>query len=126
MQTFLPYSSFEESVKCLDYRRLGNQRVEGKGALSSILKRGGWWNHPAVKMWVGYEEALKHYINCCIREWKARGYNNTMPLYSVGELVLPPWLGDDRFHASHRANLLRKNPDFYSKYGWDESPAPGS
>ena len=29
MQTFLPYSSFTESAKILDWRRLGKQRVEG-------------------------------------------------------------------------------------------------
>ncbi len=28
MQTFLPYKSFENSVKSLDYRRLGKQIVE--------------------------------------------------------------------------------------------------
>ena len=36
-------------------------------------------------------------------------------------LILPPWLGDERVHASHRSNLLRKDKDFYSKYNWSES-----
>jgi len=30
MQTFLPYADFKESAQCLDYRRLGKQRVEAK------------------------------------------------------------------------------------------------
>lgn len=30
MQTFLPYGSFIESAKCLDYGRLGKHRVEAK------------------------------------------------------------------------------------------------
>jgi hypothetical protein len=33
----------------------------------------------------------------------------------------PPWLGNESFHASHRSNLLRKNPAWYSKFGWSES-----
>jgi hypothetical protein len=50
MQTFLPYSSFEESARILDYRRLGKQRVEAWQILRSldgITK--GWSNHPAVR-----------------------------------------------------------------------------
>ena len=29
MQTFLPYPDFKQSAACLDYSRLGKQRVEG-------------------------------------------------------------------------------------------------
>lgn len=29
------------------------------------------------------------------------------------DLELPPWIGDEAFHLSHRSNLLRKNPEFY-------------
>lgn len=36
MQTFLPYISFEESAACLDYRRLGKQRLEAKQLLNAI------------------------------------------------------------------------------------------
>ena len=32
---------------------------------------------------------------------------------SVWSPVLPPWWGDERVHASHRATLLRKDPDWY-------------
>ena len=48
MQTFLPYKSFENSVKSLDYRRLGKQRVEAKQILNVLLNRTetkGWRNH---------------------------------------------------------------------------------
>jgi hypothetical protein len=27
--------------------------------------------------------------------------------------VLPPWLGDEAFHLSHRSALVRKDPDHY-------------
>jgi len=34
----------------------------------------------------------------------------------------PPWFGDERYHASHRGNLLRKDPVWYGTLGWTESP----
>ena len=36
MQTFLPYESFEDTAKVLDYRRLGKQRVEGMQIINTI------------------------------------------------------------------------------------------
>ena len=59
MQTFLPYESFAESAKVLDWRRLGKQRVEGMQIIKAITgeKRldgkpyKGWINHPASVMW---------------------------------------------------------------------------
>ena len=39
-----------------------------------------------------------------------------------GEFVLPYWLGNEEFHSSHRANLLRKDSEYYSKHGWTEDP----
>jgi hypothetical protein len=122
MQTFLPYSIFDQSLKCLDYRRLGKQRVEARtilNVLSPNYDKKGWKNHPAVLMWKGYEEALKLYYNLSIDIWVDRGYNNTMEKVEIGEVVYPKWFGDDRFHESHRSNLLRKDSTFYGKYGWD-------
>jgi len=37
VQTFLPYPDFKQSAACLDYRRLGKQRVEGVQILKAIL-----------------------------------------------------------------------------------------
>lgn len=113
MQTFLPYESFEESFRCLDYRRLGKQRSEAKQILKTIKTGTGWKYHPAVKMWVGYEEALKHYMNLCIKEWINRGYLNTMEIVEVGEIVYPWWLGVEDFHRAMRSRLIEKNKDFY-------------
>ena len=124
MQTFLPYPSFTKTFKTLDYRRLGKQRVEAMQILNILLnrtKRPGWRNHPIVRMWAGYENALKEYLNKCIDHWVDRGYNNNM-LHEVidGDIVYPSWLGNDLFHSSHRANLLRKDKEFYSQYMWTE------
>ena len=83
MQTFLPYESFKESAKVLDYRRLGKQRVEGMQIINTILKpeQKGWRNHPIVIMWTPYVTALMMYTNTIINEWIKRGYNNNMELY---------------------------------------------
>lgn len=122
MQTFLPYPDFAESMQCLDYRRLGKQRVEAMQILNALGDQNyGWQNHPAVNMWRGYEEALKHYMNTCIKEWVSRKYNNKMKIVPVGDIVLPPIVGNESFHASHRSNLLRKDPVWYGKFGWIEN-----
>jgi hypothetical protein len=125
MQTFVPYSSIEKSVSCLDYRRLGKQRVEAMqihNILTGRTTTRGWRNHPAVKMWEGYEDALAYYMNKCIDEWVRRGYNNTMLHREVPEnFDLPRWFGDDQVHDSHKSNLLRKDPEYYGQYNWNVS-----
>tara|TARA_R110002020_G_scaffold172623_10_gene363026 strand:+ start:6751 stop:7242 length:492 start_codon:yes stop_codon:yes gene_type:complete len=130
MQTFLPYESFRESAKVLDWKRLGKQRVEGMQIIKAITgeKRldgkpyKGWVHHPATVMWKPYPEALKHYTNIIIMEWMNRGYNNNMDLYDINNMVKPHWLGNEKFHSSHRANLLRKDYEYYSQFNWSENP----
>ena len=127
MQTFLPEKSFIESVQVLDWRRLGKQRVEAHQILNVLLERTqtkGWRNHPITRMWTGYEDALKVYFNICVTEWVRRGFNNNMELEVMPDtpIAYPHWFGDDRFHSSHRANLLRKDYKFYSMFGWTENP----
>jgi hypothetical protein len=125
MQTFLPLPNMKNSLKSLDSRRLGKQRVEAYQILNILLGRtstNGWKNHPAVKMWKGYENALKLYFNKSVKLWVARGYKNNMKFEVIeGKIILPPWFGDKNFHASHRSNLLRKDYVYYSKLGWQES-----
>lgn len=124
MQTFLPYPSFEQSVRVLDNRRLGKQRVEAYQILRTLLGvSSGWRNHPAVRMWAGYEVALQHYLRAVIQEWIRRGYRNNMIVPSCPEeYALPPWFGNPQFHAAHRSNLLRKDPTWYGQFSWSESP----
>jgi hypothetical protein len=127
MQTFLPYNSCHRSAKALDWRRLGKQRVEAYQILNILTgktQKKGWVNHPAVKMWCGYEYGLKFYANEMIMEWQRRGYKNTMEIYDIPDTAIdtlfPPWFGDEKFHASHRSNLLRKDPVYYGQFGWTE------
>ena len=100
MQTFLPFPNFYRSVEVLDYRRLGKQRVETYQILNILLGRTdskSWSNHPATKMWTGYEEALKVYQNYTIDEWVRRGYKNNMKHEIVDwkRLEMPHWFGDE-------------------------------
>jgi hypothetical protein len=127
MQTFLPYPDFKQSALCLDYRRLGKQRVETKQIFLAIENPSyGWQNHPAVNMWRGYEGALAQYGSDICMEWIVnRGHSDTLLTFFYRRKQKypynpPAWLGSHEFHASHRANLLRKDPKYYGKFGWTE------
>ena len=132
MQIFLPFADMTKSLQTLDNKRLGKQRVETYQIISAITRRPkldgtpykGWLNHPCTVMWKNYVPALQNYLNLSIIEWINRGFKNTMKLEQIeyDNIVLPPFIGNERFHSSHRANLLKKEPEFYSKYGWTENP----
>ena len=127
MQTFLPYSDFIKTAKCLDYRRLGKQRVEAWQIYQAITNSNyGWQNHPIVNMWRGFEQALLRYGMSICEEWKIRNYKDNMLKLFVGNYDInkdvgnPIWIGNKKFHASHRSNLLRKDKKYYGKFNWKE------
>lgn len=151
MQTFLPYADYEKSAACLDNKRLGKQRVECKQILLALgvdvgehkAKESRWRNHPAVRMWRGHEYALAIYSSRICYEWTKRGFKDTLysqfvaaafvtystarygqPKFNIAQIppCAPPWLGLEVMHASHRSNLLRKDAEYYSKFGWLEPP----
>lgn len=128
MQTFAPSEILTESAVVLDRARLGKQRVETLQLLRANFDETlGWKNHPAAKMWRGYESGLIAYGVAICNEWLIRGYKDTCleKILKYGEpdaLDMPPWWGDERVHSSHRANLLRKMPEHYSQFGWTENP----
>jgi hypothetical protein len=134
MQVFLPYSDVQRSLNTLDNKRLGKQRVEALQIIKAIEGRPkldgtpykGWLNHPCVIMWRDNLDYLKWYYNFSIYEWVRRGFNNTMmPEYiktSLADTPAPNWCGYDKFHDSHKSNLLRKDFIFYSRQGWDVNP----
>ncbi|MGX9924157.1 MSMEG_6728 family protein [Streptomyces sp. NPDC002248] len=120
MQTFLPSEDFVTTAKCLDWRRLGKQRVETLQILNALtgVSR-GWGNHPITRMWAGYESALLLYGVTICSEWLARGYNDTC-LGKMSALLefdpsppMPSWMGLPKLHLSHQSNLVRKDPGFY-------------
>ncbi len=124
MQTFLPYKSFSETAKCLSTKHLGKQRVEVLQILNTLTgKSNSWSNHPAVKMWRGYEKALCAYGLAVCEEWRyTRGYKDTCweKIYDIEReldglpYVFPPWYTRELIE-SHRSNLIKKDPKFYSR-----------
>jgi hypothetical protein len=132
VQTFLPYPDFERSARSLDAKRLGKQRVETIQVVRALTVPGyGWANHPAVLMWKGFEEALGRYGFTCCEVWTELGFGDTCALTIATDLrafgveavrsqaelaaagALPPWLGDETVHRSHRSALVRKDPSYY-------------
>lgn len=126
MQTFLPFPNFYKSLNCLDYKRLGKQRSESYIILKNVEGfPNRWINHPAVKMWMGYPDALKLYFNMSIKLWIKRGYKNSMEFQKVDfskKIKLPKWFGNERFHKAHRQSLLFKDFDYYKEIFPEDEP----
>ena len=142
VQTFLPYADFEVSARVLDRQRLGKQRVEALVLLRICRDdKKRWANHPLRIMWMYNLEALAYYGVVICEEWIGRGYKDTCKekILEVNQELdgpiledlrhkynrraggfLPSWFGYEPFHASHRSNLLRKDEDHYSAFGWTD------
>lgn len=78
MNTFVPYSDYNLSAKCLDFPRLRGQRNECKVIIHALLLPNevkGWKNHSATVMWRGYELSLLDYYFKIIDEWINRNYH---------------------------------------------------
>ena len=147
MQTFVPINtSFKASAQVLDNKRLHKQALEAWQILMVLLELDpagnhrtprGWVNHPAVKMWRGYEMALYQYIQQMVIEWKKRGFKSTLDVKSANTLVhaknlnrvngimtFPHWVEDAELYAkvssSHRTALLSKDYGWYSQFNWAE------
>lgn len=134
MQTFLPHWNYVDSARALDRRRLGKQRIEVLQILRALSGQSrGWENHPAVKMWRGYEHELVAYGLAMCAEWIRRGYSDTTApkIAAFDERYhhqrngkTPPWLGDAALHEGHRAHLMRKDSTFYRFFENTNPDAP--
>ncbi len=133
MQTFLiDVKSIRKTAQLLDNRRLGKQRVECITILNILLDctpSKGWRNHPATKMWKGYESFLvKVYLREIMDEWARRGFKNTKCEQHYNKLCKlvdnrlqkPEWLTEE-FCRRHKSNLIRKMPHYYKKL-WPTVP----
>jgi hypothetical protein len=131
VQTFLPYEDFVASAAVLDDKRLGKQRVETYQILRALTWPAyGWKNHPATKMWRGFTPALVRYGLDVCDAWEARGRADAtraaLLAFTGGRVPqiedlrrrgqLPPWLGEEAVHVSHRSALLRKDPAHYRPF----------
>jgi hypothetical protein len=125
----------------LDNKRLFKQAVECKQILLALGVSVGahkptgskaWQNHPAVRMWRGHELALAIYAVHIAHECRRRGYKDKLLEEFLGVVKslrvpneparYPPWMRDWSIMTSHRSNLLRKEPDWYSQFGWLVKP----
>ena len=127
MQTFLPYPNYNRCAEALDNRRLGKQRVECLQILKALLDPSakGWVNHPAVRMWRGYERELIDYGVVMCQAWLGRGFDDTCQSKIMSWLcdtsdnshATPDWLTGDTGKLvclSHQSNLIRKDPAHYA------------
>lgn len=148
MQTFLtePTTDFAVTARTLDNKRLNKQALEAWQIMMTNLqldpqgnfrRSRGWRNHPATRMWRGYEVTLFRYIDAMVTEWKCRGYKSTILDKAASTLnvafannlvtdrnVRPSWMSDvdvfSRIAESHRRALLVKDYGWYSQFGWVE------
>lgn len=133
VNTFLPWPDEKKTAKSLDNKRLGKQRVEGLQILRANLGlTKGWRNHPAAVMWRGHEGALAQYICAICDEWESRGYVDNVraqvlelwkaSAFPDSSFAKPWWWGKRQIHRSHKSNLKRKDPDYYSFNVPDDLP----
>lgn len=125
MQTFVPLvnftrKSFANTARVLDDKRLNKQILEAHQILNILegrTVRGTYVNHPAVVMWRGYENALKHYHDTMLFAWLARDKKHSYGFYDVpiADVTLPPWMSyvDIEILLSHRVMLYKKDPEHY-------------
>ena len=123
-----PYQKCENSLPWTHktWVKCQKEEFQTKRQIHTKYRNTPWYNHPAVKMWRGYELALANYGFSICDAWIQRGFKDTC----LGKItqqfdlrlafMCPPWLGNEAFHASHRSNLLRKDPTWYSQFGWTE------
>lgn len=130
MQTFVPYADFAESAAVLDNKRLNKQLLEGRqiyNILAQDKRHGAWVNHPAVKMWRGFNVALYNYLRAIKDECDYRGIKTDKNWEAIEHiykfdyghgvnLIMPPWWGDNRIHESHRNNLYVKDAMYYAEF----------
>ena len=133
MQTFLPYPALRDSLDALDNKRLNKQILETYqilNVLSGLTKSNAWRNHPAVLMWEGAESELWRYGMNAIAIADIRGIkteNNLANMKTIAIKAAKYW-GDDeplwrkspttikRVNATHKANLYRKDPEYYAEF----------
>jgi hypothetical protein len=134
MQTFFHGETIFESAETLDSKRLNKQILEGYQILkllSDYHDKKAWAHHPAVLMWKGHEYSLRSYIATMIGEARKRGIKTDKHWTNLVELEsnnsgswgenMPKWFSGEksnRIKMTHRANLYRKNPEYYAEYAY--------
>jgi len=128
MQTFITDGDYHKSHRNLDPSRLGNQIY--REALT--LARRGWPHHSASIMWRGHIYELCEYAIAGLDVLHERGhyyphhYDNFRSIQKEHKDIGRPWWMLDggyfyKFIRSHKSNLIRKLPDYYSQL-WPDIP----
>lgn len=117
MQTFLPFPDFYKSAQSIDKKRCWKQVVEAAQILDILSgKESRSKNHPAIKMWEGYEECLKVYFNAFLDVCKEVHKINTKYTFltvNSNAIVYPWWWNNQDFHKGMQARLIEKDREFY-------------
>lgn len=133
MQVFLPETTFSRSAQVLDTKRLVKQLLEGRQIMTVLAGEStsnGWKNHPAVKMFFGYEVTLYSYLVAIRDEMKSRGYKweknwavieDIYQRHYANDLQATPWWMADKevfnkIVITHRGRLWEKNSEYYHEY----------
>lgn len=118
MQVFI-IGSVLETAQSLDKRRLNKQIIECKQILDALYGTGkGWFNHPIVKMYKGYEKWLCAY-KWCLEEYQRKDSDFLMLMHynNFCEDNKPPFLIEEYFNQMKR-RLYTKDNNFYKQ--WEE------
>lgn len=78
MNIFVPSQSILNSIGCLDYRRLGKQRVEIYQLVLEFERPTNWSNHPCFKAWENNKEALIFTGLLTCFQWRMLGYKDSL------------------------------------------------
>jgi len=121
---WLPYSSFQKSVSCLDQHDL--ELMINRAAAFLNADEGFYGLERA--MWEGHKNALRIYLNTAITECEKRGKRSPVeraPVigYCAPEPPMPTGMGNAEFHKSHRWGLLnwnRKSGGYGENSLWDD------
>ena len=133
MQVFLPEPTYPRCAEVLDTKRLVKQLLEGRQIMTVLAGESpsnAWRNHPAVKMFAGYEHDLYFYLKAIRNEMRNRGYkweNNWAVIqdtykrnFAFTPYERPYWMEDDsmfeRVIITHRGRLWEKNREEYPQY----------
>ena len=131
MQTFLPFKSFHDSAKCLDYRRLGKQRVEVLQLLKALKQGPLILYHKYTKKYVydtydlsvrdiQFQNAKKEFVqrttpwhnHPACQMWA--GYESSLVAYGVA--ICEEWIG-----RGFKDTCLKKIEELGNFF--DESPS---
>jgi len=153
VNTFLVHPDYTINSRLLDFRRLNKQITEATQIYKTCMRikpyilnptniwdyynqakiivatyKIPWGNHPAVIMWLGFENSLCDYIAACYHEWTTnrRRKNGTCCKYKnkppvpTGPSIKPWWIYNTRIILSHRIALWNKEldrnePKWYTK-----------